>query len=1654
MRRRIVLLPLLLVCAAAAEAAAAAAAAAHAGGAECGLAERSRRARRDTRQAAQQRQAAAHHHHHQALHSPYPAPGTCATRLARGRRSSAGAGGPEAPRAPRRRRRAPEGGEQATSPAPSRALYFRGQGDQLRLKAELDLPRDAFTAEAWLRAEGGQRAPAVIAGLYDKCSYTTRDRGWVLGINTISDQGNRDPRFFFSLKTDRARKVTTITDHHSYLPNQWVHLAVTYDGRLMKLYVNGAQVATSGEQVGHIFSPLTVKCKVLMLGGNALNQNYRGYVEHFSLWRTARSQKEILLDMTLVTHEVDAPLPQLVFQETLLNVKSTWSPMKDSPSPPQIEFTSHPGYLLDTSLDPPLCGQTVCDNVEVIASYNNLLSFRRKKVVRYRVVNLYDDHHRNPTVSREQIEFQHQQLNNAFGPYNITWELEVLEVKNSSLRHRLILANCEISKIGDESCDPECNHTLTGYDGGDCRHVRHSSFNKKKQNGMCDMDCNYERYNFDGGDCCNPEITDVTKTCFDPDSPYRAYLDVKELKNRLKLDGSTHLNIFFANSSEEELAGMATWPWDKEALVHLGGIVLNPSFYGIAGHTHTMIHEIGHSLGLYHVFRGISEILSCSDPCMETEPSFETGDLCHDTNPAPKNKICGDPDPGNDMCGFRSFQNTPYNNFMSYTDDDCTNSFTPNQVARMHCYLDLVYQSWQPAKKPAPIAITPQIVDRTGTSVTLEWFPPIDRHFFEREVGSVCELCVEGRVLVQYAFSASSPMPCDPSGHWSPREAEGHPDVEQPCKPSVRTWSPNSAVIKQTVPPACPEPQGCYLELEFKYPVIPESLTIWVTFVSPDWDSSEAVNDIKLLMVSGRNLSLGPQNFFCDVPMTIRLDPKKVNEEVCAIQIYTLDEHLEIDAAMMSSVPQSGQCTDCRPVQYKVARDPPFQKGSPFIISDLSRKFVDSEIQMGSLYTYWVSVISGMEESEASPPLTYVHGSGYCGDGIIQKDLGEECDDMNKVNGDGCSLFCRQELSFNCVDEPSRCYFHDGDGVCEEFEQMTSIIDCGVYTPKGFLDQWASNVSVSHHDERCPGLVVIGQPAANQVCRTKVYDFSDGMSQYAWYPCTANNTQTIFWLKAYFSHPMVAAAVIIHLVTDGTDDLDQKQETISVQLADTKDQSHDLGVHGLSCRKNPLIVPVIHDLSQHFYHTQAVLITFSSPFVAISGVALRSFHNFDPITVSSCQSGQTYSPAEQSCVHYSCKSTDCQELEIENALLTFSSGRRYNGAQCNVTCKTGYILQIQRDDDLVKNQLEPSVTMTCVDGKWNKQVTCEPVDCGIPDQYHVYPATFNCSEGTTFGKRCSFTCKPPAQLKGNNSNLKCLEDGLWSFPEALCELMCRAPPLVPNADLQTARCHEDKHKVGAFCKYKCRPGYHVPGSSRKARKRAFKIQCGQDGTWLEGACIPVTCEAPPSKFHGLYQCTNGFQFNSECRIKCEEDGTQAGRGSNVIHCRKDGTWSGSFHLCRGMQGHCSLPSQLSGGLKLQCLDGYSIGAECTILCPDHHSEPVLLRANETLQDIQHWMNPPRVKNVVCTAELKWYPHPALIHCIKGCEPFMGDNYCDGSNNRAFCNYDGGDCCTSTVKTKKVIPFPMSCDLQGECACRDPKAQEHGRRRDHRGFSFG
>ena len=63
------------------------------------------------------------------------------------------------------------------------------------------------------------------------------------------------------------------------------------------------------------------------------------------------------------------------------------------------------------------------------------------------------------------------------------------------------------------------------------------------------------------------------------------------------------------------------------------------------------------------------------------------------------------------------------------------------------------------------------------------------------------------------------------------------------------------------------------------------------------------------------------------------------------------------------------------------------------------------------------------------------------------------------------------------------CYRHEGDGKCEEFEKKTNIKDCGFYTPEGFEDQWAVNVTVNpyYRDKDCPENVVVGPPTLDLV---------------------------------------------------------------------------------------------------------------------------------------------------------------------------------------------------------------------------------------------------------------------------------------------------------------------------------------------------------------------------------------------------------------------------------------------------------------------------------------------------------------------------------------------------------------------------------------------
>jgi hypothetical protein len=89
------------------------------------------------------------------------------------------------------------------------------------------------------------------------------------------------------------------TTRHRYLSgptalplNTWSHLAATYDGVTLRLYVNGAQVS-SHPYTGSIVT----STGALRIAGNSAGEFFRGLIDEIRIYNRALSPSEILIDM-------------------------------------------------------------------------------------------------------------------------------------------------------------------------------------------------------------------------------------------------------------------------------------------------------------------------------------------------------------------------------------------------------------------------------------------------------------------------------------------------------------------------------------------------------------------------------------------------------------------------------------------------------------------------------------------------------------------------------------------------------------------------------------------------------------------------------------------------------------------------------------------------------------------------------------------------------------------------------------------------------------------------------------------------------------------------------------------------------------------------------------------------------------------------------------------------------------------------------------------------------------------------------------------------------------------------------------------------------------------------------------------------------------
>ena len=71
-----------------------------------------------------------------------------------------------------------------------------------------------------------------------------------------------------------------------------------------------------------------------------------------------------------------------------------------------------------------------------------------------------------------------------------------------------------------------------------------------------------------------------------------------------------------------------------------------------------------------------------------------------------------------------------------------------------------------------------------------------------------------------------------------------------------------------------------------------------------------------------------------------------------------------------------------------------------------------------------------------------------------------------------------------------------------------------------------------------------------------------------------------------------------------------------------------------------------------------------------------------------------------------------------------------------------------------------------------------------------------------------------------------------------------------------------------YCGVQCERFSPLNQSRRKPQK--LKYKCIEDATWSGPTCEPIVCDPPPMIFNDLYTCTDGFNFNSECHLRCDD----------------------------------------------------------------------------------------------------------------------------------------------------------------------------------------
>ena len=141
-------------------------------------------------------------------------------------------------------------------------------------------PGTAFTVEAWIKADS-YASNSWENTIVSKDTWSSVSEGWVIRCGA-------NGKLSFNLALNNNNQWYEVLTSAVMSTGKWYHVAGTYDGSTMKLYLNGKQVG-SLSQSGTI-TATTVDMKIGNIGRPSTSRYFDGQIDEVRVWNAALSE--------------------------------------------------------------------------------------------------------------------------------------------------------------------------------------------------------------------------------------------------------------------------------------------------------------------------------------------------------------------------------------------------------------------------------------------------------------------------------------------------------------------------------------------------------------------------------------------------------------------------------------------------------------------------------------------------------------------------------------------------------------------------------------------------------------------------------------------------------------------------------------------------------------------------------------------------------------------------------------------------------------------------------------------------------------------------------------------------------------------------------------------------------------------------------------------------------------------------------------------------------------------------------------------------------------------------------------------------------------------------------------------------------------------